>query len=242
MEYLQELLGKLRRATQDFKLIDDGDKIAVGLSGGKDSIALLYLLKRYSLFSPQHFDIIAITVDPEVGTDYSNITELCSKLDVPYYLIKTNIKEIVFDIRRENNPCSLCANLRRGALNNNAKKLGCNKVALGHHKNDAIETLLMSMFYEGRINSFLPKTYLSRKDLTVIRPMVYIDESSIKTFSADYNFPIVNNPCPANGFTKRQFIKELADSLEKDIPGVKNQIFGALMNPKELNIWDKSKF
>lgn len=242
MQYMQKLLSKLRRAVQDFNLIQDGDKIAIGLSGGKDSISLLYLLKNYQIFSPEHFELTAITLDPGLGMDYSKITDLCERLNVTYHIIKTDIKEVVFDIRKESNPCSLCAKLRRGALNDNAKKLGCNKVALGHHKNDAVETLLMSMFYEGRINCFSPKTYLSRKDITVIRPLIYIDESLIKNMAEEYHFPIVINPCPANGYTKRQYIKDLTYALEKDIPGLKDHLFKALMNTDQLNIWDKSKY
>ena len=212
---MQKLLGKFRRAVNDFKLIESGDKIAVGLSGGKDSITLLN--KKVHLI-------------------------LCKELDVPFYLIKSDIKEIVFDIRKEKNPCALCANLRRGILNSNAKQLGCTKVALGHHKNDAVETLLMSMFYEGRISSFSPKTYLDRKDITVIRPMVYIDELDIKNNAKKSNFPIIENPCPANGYTKRQFIKDLTYSLENEIPDLKDHLLGALMNSEQLSIWDKTKY
>jgi len=236
---MQKLLSKLRRAVNDFKLIEAGDKIAVGLSGGKDSIAVLHLLKKYQSFSPEPFELIAITLDPGTGAKFDDMVSLCKELDVPYHIIKTDIKEIVFDIRKEKNPCSLCANLRRGALNDNAKQLGCNKVALGHHKNDAIETLLMSMLYESRISSFSPKTYLNRTNLTVIRPMVYIDELEIKSIAKKYNFQIVHNPCPANGFTKRQYMKNLTYALEKDIPGVKNNLLRALINEEQLNIWHK---
>ncbi|MEW9094440.1 MAG: ATP-binding protein [Clostridiaceae bacterium] len=239
---MQKLLSKLRRAVIDFKLIENGDKVAVGLSGGKDSITLLHLLSKYRTFSPEKFELIAITIDPKTGADFTPLEKLCKELDVPFHIIESNIKEIVFDIRKEKNPCSLCANLRRGILNDKAKELGCNKIALGHHKNDAIETLLMSMFYEGRINSFSPKTYLSRKDVTIIRPMVYIDELDIKNTAKKYNFPIVENPCPANGFTKRQYIKDLTYSLEKEIPGLKDHLLGSLTNIEQLNVWDKSKY
>lgn len=239
---MQKLLSKLRRAVNDFKLIESGDKVAIGLSGGKDSLTLLHLLSRYRTFSPEPFELIVITIDPKTGADFSPLEKLCNELNVPFYLIESNIKEIVFDIRKEKNPCSLCANLRRGVLNEKAKDLGCTKIALGHHKNDAIETLLMSMFYEGRINSFSPKTYLSRKDITIIRPMVYIDELEIKSTASKYEFPIIHNPCPANGLTKRQYMKDLTYALEKDIPGLKDHLLGALMNIEQLNIWDKSKF
>ncbi|CDI48378.1 tRNA 2-thiocytidine biosynthesis TtcA family protein [Clostridium tetani] len=236
---MKQLLSKFRKAITDFSLIEDGDNIAIGLSGGKDSLALLYLLSKYRVFSPEKFNIIAITIDPGTDMDFSPLKNLCQELDIPLHIIDSNIKEIVFDIRKEKNPCSLCANLRRGILNDNAKKLGCNKVALGHHKNDAIETLLLSMFYEGRISCFLPKTYLDRKDITVIRPMVYIEEAAIKRTSVKYNFPIIQNPCPANGFTKRESIKNLIESLKKDFPDLENRLLGALTNSKQLCIWDK---
>ena len=199
-------------------------------------------MSKYRIFSPEPFELIAITIDPGTGADFSPMEILCKELDVPFYLIKSDIKEIVFDIRKEKNPCALCANLRRGILNSNAKQLGCTKVALGHHKNDAVETLLMSMFYEGRISSFSPKTYLDRKDITVIRPMVYIDELDIKNNAKKSNFPIIENPCPANGYTKRQFIKDLTYSLENEIPDLKDHLLGALMNSEQLSIWDKTKY
>lgn len=236
---MKKLLGNLRKAITDFALIESDDNIAIGLSGGKDSIALLHLLSKYRTFSPEKFNIIAITVDTGTGMDFSPLKTLCQELGVPLYIIDSNIKEIVFDIRNEKNPCSLCANLRRGILNSNAKKLGCNKVALGHHKNDAIETLLLSMFYEGRINCFLPKTYLDKKDITVIRPMVYISEDSIKRTSVKYSFPIIKNSCPANGFTKRNSVKKLIKSLKKDFPDLENRLLGALTNSKQLSIWNK---
>lgn len=238
---MQKLLGKLRRAIEDFNLIQNGDKIAVGLSGGKDSITLLHLLKRYQSFSPEKFDLIAITLDTMTGADFSPLESVCSNINVPLYIYKTPIKEIVFDIRKEKNPCSLCANLRRGALNNHSKKLGCNKIALGHHKNDAIETLLMSMLYEGRVSCFSPKTYLNKADITIIRPMVYIDELTIKSMVKRYNLPIIKNPCPADGNTKRQYIKELTYTLEKDIPKVKDRLLGCLTNTNQINLWDKGK-
>ncbi|MHB9939163.1 tRNA 2-thiocytidine biosynthesis protein TtcA [Clostridium sporogenes] len=238
---MQKLLGKLRRAIGDFSLIQNGDKIAVGLSGGKDSITLLHLLKRYQSFSPEKFDLIAITLDTMTGADFSPLESVCSDINVPLYIYKTSIKEIVFDLRKEKNPCSLCANLRRGALNNYSKKLGCNKIALGHHKNDAIETLLMSMLYEGRVSCFSPKTYLNKADITIIRPMIYIDELAIKSMVKRYNLPIIKNPCPANGNTKRQYMKELTYTLEKDIPKVKDRLLGCLTNTNQINLWDKDK-
>ncbi|MGL5348746.1 MAG: tRNA 2-thiocytidine biosynthesis TtcA family protein [Peptostreptococcaceae bacterium] len=238
--HMQKLLSKARQAIQDFNMIQDNDKIAVGLSGGKDSLTLLHILKNYQTFSPQKFELIAITLNPG-GVDNSPLYKFCEELDVPFYEIQTNIKEIVFDIRKEKNPCSLCANLRRGALNDNAKKLGCNKVALGHHKDDAIETFLMSMFYEGRVNCFSPKTYMDKQDLTIIRPMIYIEEYMTKKAVKDFDYPVIQNPCPANGHTKRQDTKELITLLNSQMPGVKNNIFGALNNSDKLFIWDKDK-
>ncbi|NFS08270.1 tRNA 2-thiocytidine(32) synthetase TtcA [Clostridium botulinum] len=238
---MQKLLGKLRRAVGDFNLIQNGDKIAVGLSGGKDSIVLLHLLKKYQSFSPEKFDLIAITLDTMTGADFSPLENVCSNINVPLYIYKTPIKEIVFDLRKEKNPCSLCANLRRGALNNYSKELGCNKIALGHHKNDAIETLLMSMLYEGRVSCFSPKTYLNKTNITIIRPMIYIDEIAIKSMIKRYDLPIIKNPCPANGNTKRQYMKELTYTLEKDIPKVKDRLLGCLTNINQINLWDKDK-
>ena len=237
---MQKLLSKTRQAINDFDMISDGDKIAVGLSGGKDSVTLLHILKNYQKFSPQKFDLIAITLNPG-DVDNGPLHTLCKKINVPFYEIQTDIAKIVFDIKNEKNPCSLCAKLRRGALNDNAKKLGCNKVALGHHKDDAIETFLMSMLYEGRVNCFSPKTHMDRQDLTIIRPMIYIDEYMTKKAARDFNYPIIKNPCPADGKTNRQDIKELVAKLNKEIPGSKKNIFGALNNSDRLFIWDKEK-
>lgn len=237
---MQKLLSKARQAIKDFNLIEENDKIAVGLSGGKDSLTLLHILKSYQRFSPEKFELIAITLNPG-GVDNSPLHKLCKELDIEFHEVQTDIKEIVFDIRKEKNPCSLCANLRRGALNDNAKKLGCNKVALGHHKDDAIETFLMSMLYEGRVNCFSPKTHMDRQDLTIIRPMIYIDEYMTKKATKDFNYPVIKNPCPADGKTNRQDIKELVARLNKEIPGSKKNIFGALNNSERLFIWDKDK-
>lgn len=237
---MQKLLSKARQAIQDFDMIQDNDKIAVGLSGGKDSLTLLHILKNYQRFSPQKFELIAITLNPG-GVDNSPLYKLCEDLDVEFHEVQTNIKEIVFDIRKEKNPCSLCANLRRGALNGTAKELGCTKVALGHHKDDAIETFLMSMLYEGRVNCFSPKTAMDKQDLTIIRPMIYIEEYMTKKATREYSYPVIENPCPADGHTNRQNIKELVQRLNKEMPGSKKNIFGALNNPEKLFIWDKEK-
>ena len=237
---MQKLLSKMRQAINDYNLIEDGDKIAVGLSGGKDSLTLLHLLNSYKKFSPEKFELIAITLNPG-GVDNSPLHKLCKDLEVPFYEIQTNIQEIVFEIRKENNPCSLCAKLRRGALHSNARELGCNKVALGHHKDDAVETFVMAMFYEGRVNCFSPKSYMEKYDLTIIRPMVYIDEYMIKKAVKDYNYPIIKNPCPADGKTKREDMKNLIYELDHRIPGFKENLFGSLTNSEQFFIWDKNE-
>lgn len=182
---------------------------------------------------------MAITIDTGAGADFSPMIALCKELDVPYHFISTYIKQIVFDYRKEANPCSLCANLRRGALNDAAKELGCNKVALGHHKNDAVETLLMSMFYEGRVSSFSPKTTLTRSGITVIRPLIYIEASDIRRAARDYNYTIVSNPCPENGHSKRQYVKDLIYNLSKEIPDLKDHLLGSLTNTNQVNLWYK---
>ena len=237
---MQKLLSKMRQAINDYKLIEDGDKIAIGLSGGKDSLTLLHLLNSYRKFSPEKFDLIAITLNPG-KVDNSPLHKLCKDLEIEFHEIQTDIQEIVFNIRKEKNPCSLCAKLRRGILNVTAKNLGCNKVALGHHKDDAVETLMLAISYEGRINCFSPKTFMDKDTITLIRPMVYISETSIKNISKKYNFPIITNPCPADKKTKREDIKNLISELDNRIPGFKKNIFGALTNSKELFIWDKDE-
>lgn len=237
---MQKLLSKMRQAINDYKLIEDGDKIAVGLSGGKDSLTLLHLLNSYRKFSPEKFELIAITLNPG-KVDNSPLHELCKDLEIEFHEIQTDIQEIVFHIKKEKNPCSLCAKLRRGILNNTAENLCCNKVALGHHKDDAIETLMLSVSYEGRVNCFSPKTLMDKNKITLIRPMVYISETSIKGISKKYNFPIITNPCPANKKTKREDIKNLIHELDNRIPGFKKNLFGALTNSEELFIWDKEE-
>ena len=235
---MQKILGVMRKACENYNLIEDGDKIAVGLSGGKDSLALLTALKRYQSFIDKKFELIAIAIDLSGGkNDYSAIKVYCDEINVELHIIPSNVFEVVFDIRKEKNPCSLCANLRRGLLNSHAKELGCNKVALGHHKDDLIETFLMSLFFEGRLSTFKPKTYLSRVDITVIRPLIYCDESEIIKISN--NFPILYNNCPANKHTERENAKNILKNLDQIYPNAKEKIFNAIINPQRYNLFDK---
>ena len=231
---MKHILGYARKAINDFGMIKAEDKVAVGLSGGKDSILTLITLAQLRKFYPEKFEVIAITLDMGMeGFDVTPLKKICQEYEVEYIVEKTHIKEIVFDIRKEKNPCSLCANLRRGILYDTAKKYGCNKVALGHHMDDVMETFMMSLIYEGRIHTFLPVTYLSRKDIYVIRPMIYTPESEIKHLVKKYGIEIVKNNCPANGETKRQYIKELIAGIAKENKGVRESIFGAIMRSEE---------
>ncbi len=226
---MQKMLSYVRRAVDQYHMIEEGDVIAVGVSGGKDSLALLATLANLRRFYPKKFELKAITL--EMGyeeMDFTPVAELCKKLDVEYITRQTDIKTIVFDIRQEENPCSLCAKMRRGALNDTAKQCGCNKVALGHHYDDVIETVMMSLLYEGRFNCFLPMTYLNRRDITVIRPMIYAPEAYIKSLVRRLELPVVHNPCPADGNTKREEIKQLIRTLEHQNHGVRQRIFGAV--------------
>ena len=226
---MQNLMGRIRRCAEDYNMICEGDKITVGVSGGKDSLSLLYLLAALRRYYPVHYDLQAVTIDMGLpGMDYSPVAELCAKLDVPYQIKKTEIGPIIFDYRHEKNPCSMCAKMRRGALNDMLLELGCNKIALGHHFDDAVETFLMSLLYEGRIGCFEPVTYLSRTDVTQIRPLLYVKERQVVNAAKRLELPIVENPCPANGETRRQEIKELIASLEGRYPDLKQKIFGAM--------------
>lgn len=228
---LQKLLSHTRRAIDTYGMIDEGDKIAVGISGGKDSLTLLYALANLRRFYPKKFDIIAITINLGFpGFDTSEIAKLCEKLGVEYYVEETEIYEIIFNYRRESNPCSLCAKMRKGALNDKIKELGCNKLAYAHHKDDIIETFLMSLIFEGRIHTFSPVTYLDRSNLTLIRPLMFCNEGEIKAFERDMELPVVKAKCPADGYTKREYAKQHILALEKENPGCKEKIFTAILN------------
>lgn len=213
-------------------MIADGDKIAVGISGGKDSLTLLYALHGLRRFYPQKFDIHAVTVDLGFGNlDLSRIESICAdELQIPYTIVKTDIADIIFDQRKESNPCSLCAKMRKGALNEAIKKEGCNKVAYAHHKDDVVETMLMSLIYEGRFHTFSPVTYLDRMDLTVIRPLMYMNEADVIGFVNKNQVPVVKSPCPADGYTKREYVKQLLKKLNQENPGVKERMFTAIQD------------
>ena len=235
---MQKILSLLRKACCEHNLIENGDKICVGVSGGKDSLTLLKALSLYQKFSTEKFELCAVAVDLSSGKcEYSEIENFCKEISVEFTKVDSDIFEIVFEIRKEKNPCSLCANMRRGILNNTAKSLGCNKVALGHHKDDFIETFLLSLFYEGRLSTFKPKSYLSRVDLTVIRPLLYCDEDDVKRVSSD--LPILINPCPADKHTQRENTKDILKNLDQSFKGSKEKIFNALIHTERYNLLDK---
>ena len=228
---LQQLLSYTRKAVDEYQMIETGDKIAVGISGGKDSLTLLYALHGLKRFYPHPFTIEAITVDlGHPGFHLDRIADLCRTLEVPYTVVHTDIARIIFDERKETNPCSLCAKMRKGALNEAIKKAGCNKVAYAHHKDDIIETMLMSLIYEGRFHSFSPKTYLDRMDLTVIRPLMFVDEMDVRGFQKLYQLPVEKSACPADGHTKREYVKNLIRQLTAENPGVRERMFAAVIN------------
>ncbi len=236
----QKMLSKLRKAVSDYKMIKDGDKIAVGVSGGKDSVTLLKLLAEYRRFSPDRFDLIAITVDlrfDKKDGDFTAIEKLCAEYNIPYFVERTDIGEIIFDVRKEASPCALCSKMRKGALYEKAKLEGANKVALGHHSDDLTDTFIMSMLFEGRLSTFAPKSYLDRTKLTLIRPMLYLSECDVVGYSKD--LPIVKSKCPADKNTKREYVKDLIKSIGKDIKNVREMMFTALTHPERYSLFDK---
>ena len=237
---MNKLLGLVRRCAEDYQMISPGDRICVGVSGGKDSVTLLTLLAEYKRFSPEKFDLAAISVDLKFGgvkTDYTEIRELCEKYSVPFYVVETDIGEIVFDVRKEKNPCALCSKMRKGALYEKAKELGFNKVALGHHADDFIDTFMLSLFYEGRLSTFAPKSFLSRTGLTMIRPMVFIKECDVKSFAE--TLPVKKSRCPADKDTKRTFVKETLKKIGEEVPNIREMIFTALTHPERYNLFDR---
>ncbi|MDE6169118.1 MAG: tRNA 2-thiocytidine(32) synthetase TtcA [Acetatifactor sp.] len=228
---LQQVLSYVRKAADDYRMIENGDKIAIGISGGKDSLTLLWALKHLKRFYPASFDIHAVTVDLGFkNLNLERIKDLCKELEVEYTIIETDIAKIIFEDRQEENPCSLCSKMRKGALNQAVKGLGCNKIAYAHHKDDVVETMLMSLIFEGRFHTFAPVTYLDRTELTVIRPLIYMNEADVIGFVHKYNVPVVKSPCPADGHTKREYVKNLLKQLNRENPGVKERMFTAVKN------------
>ncbi len=225
---MQKLLSYLRRGIDDYGMINDGEKITVGVSGGKDSLALLYALAKLRLFYPKKFELCAVTLDMGFGMDFTPVADLCKELDVEYVLKHTDIADIIFNIRKESNPCSLCAKMRRGALHDAALEVGSHKVALGHHNDDALDTFMLSLVYEGRVNCFSPVTYLDRKDITLIRPLIYAPEAYISGFARRFDLPVVRNKCPEDKRSKREYVKNLIRQLEKENPGFKTRLFTAI--------------
>ena len=226
---LQKLLSYTRQAVDEYQMIQEGDHIAVGISGGKDSLTLLYALANLQKFYPRAFTLTAVTVD----LGYKNfhldgIQKLCRELDISYHIVSTQIGSMVTSDTLEGSACSLCARLRKGALNDAAKELGCNKVAYGHHMDDAVETMMLALIYEGRFCSFWPVTHLDKTGLTIIRPLIYVSESEIKGFDNKYKLPIAKNPCPIEGSTKREYVKTLLQQINLDNPGVKKRMFHAI--------------
>ncbi|MBE6549646.1 MAG: tRNA 2-thiocytidine(32) synthetase TtcA [Ruminococcaceae bacterium] len=229
MEHIKRVLSYTRRAVDDYEMIKPNDRIAVGVSAGKDSLTLLCALSELRRFYPVPFELCAITIDMGFdGMDLSGVEALCKELDVEYHVIPTQISKVIFDVRKEKNPCSLCAKMRRGALHSAAKELGCNKVALGHHFDDVVETFMLNLFFEGRLGCFQPVTYLSRMDITLIRPMIYMPEKDVRYFASKAELPVVSSTCPADKNTEREEMKQLLSRLERENKGLRYRIFGAI--------------
>ena len=225
------------KALERFDMIQPNDKIAVGVSGGKDSLTLLETLAKISTYYPIPFSVVAISVDMYNGkTDFSKVKELCEKLNVEFYVVNTNLYELLFEIRKEKNPCSLCSKIRRGALCNKAKELGCNKVALGHHADDLIETFFLSLYYEGRLSTFAPVSFMSRSQISIIRPLILVWERDISSHAK--SLPVIHNPCPADKNTKREWIKSQIKDLGFKIPKVEKNILNAIINPERYHLFD----
>ena len=238
---VQKLYSYVRRALNDYNMIEEGDRIAIGISGGKDSLTLLYALAGIRNFYPVRFDISAITVDLGwENADYSAIEALCRELDVDYHIEKTDIAKIVFEERKETNPCSLCAKMRKGTINDYMTENGINKIAYAHHKDDVVETMLLSLMYEGHFHTFAPVTHLDRAGVTIIRPLIYTHETDIISFSRKYDLPVMKSPCPADGHTKREYAHNLLKEMTSDNPRVKNRMFSAIEN-SSISGWKNGK-
>ena len=238
---LQQIMSKTRKAVDDYKMINENDTIAVGISGGKDSLALLHALAGMRRFYPIHYSLIAITCDLGFkNVDFNEIKKLCEELDVKYFIVESDISDIVFNVRKEENPCSLCAKMRKGAMYNFLKEVECSKIAYAHHQDDVVETYMMSLIYEGRQNTFSPVTYLDRTGVTVIRPFIFMKEADIIGFVKANNVPVLKSPCPVDGYTKRQYAKDLLKSINEEAPGVRDRIFTAIQN-SNIKGWNLDK-
>lgn len=236
---MQKILSSMRKAIEEFNMINEGDKIAVGLSGGKDSITLLLALKNLQIFYPKKFDILAISINPGFENFDTNLISLfCKEYHIDYCIEDTQIKQIVFDERKEKNPCSLCSNLRRGVLHSTAIREGCNKVALGHNLDDLLETFFLNLLYGGRINTFPPCTYLDRSNVTVIRPLIYLEEKEIKRFIKKSGITPITKSCPMDGYSKREDMKKLILQFKEDIPTIKANLLGAI-HRSSIKGWSK---
>lgn len=230
----------MRKAIEEYNMIDEGDKIAVCLSGGKDSITMLHAFKALQRFYPKNFEIIAVSVDP--GFEFFNtefLQKICNDLEIPLFIEKSNTKEIVFDIRKEKNPCSLCANLRRGVINSIAIRERCNKIALGHNQDDVLETFLLNLFYTGNIGTFSPMSYMDRSKITLIRPLIYTPEKEARRFIKKNNLEVMKKVCPMDGTSKREDMKQLIFTLTKNIPMIRANLFGAIQ--RNLDDWKIKK-
>ena len=235
---MQQILSYMRKAIEDYHMIEEGDKIAVALSGGKDSISMLMGLKNLQRFYPKHFDLIAISINP--GFDFFDKTFLqktCDNIGVPLFIEDTNIKEIVFDVRKEKNPCSLCANFRRGALNSVAIREHCNKIALGHNEDDVLETFMLNLLYTGSINTFSPVSYMDRSKMTLIRPLIYAPEKYIRKFIRKNNIEVMPKVCPMDSFSKREYMKKMIKDIQMDIPHIRANLYGAIK--RNIETWKK---
>lgn len=236
---LQHLLSYVRRAVQDYEMIQEGDKIAIGISGGKDSLILALALHHLQRFYPKKFELMGITVSLGFDDfDLTGVKRFFEMLETPFEVCETQIGQIIFEERKESNPCSLCSKMRKGALYDHAKKYGCTKIALGHNKDDINETLLMSLFYEGRIHTMAPVTYMDQVDLHIIRPLLYVPEKDIRGFVKKQELPVVKSPCPVDGKTKREETKELIAHLQKEMPRLSDNLFGAIQR-STITGWKK---
>ena len=235
---MQKILSNMRKAIEEYNMIEEGDKIGVCLSGGKDSITMLHAFKALQRFYPKHFEIVAISVNPGFEFfDTAFLQKICDDLDIPLFIDNSNAKEIVFDLRKEKNPCSLCANLRRGVINSIAIAQGCNKIALGHNQDDVLETFLLNLFYTGNIGTFAPLSYMDRTKITLIRPFIYTPEKNIRRFIKNNNLDVMPKVCPMDGVSKREDMKQFIIKMSKDIPMIRANLFGAIQ--RNIEGWKK---